>query len=128
MKRDRRREDLENGVRSCAVRRSWSLQRFAITRIGLTTRALKTSVSITRARAGLYAAQAVSAHGARPDPKPNRFDMVTEGTRYTVEAEVGFNMPDALIAPFLRGVVQSQVRRFVLDPMRSATHIRFTND
>ena len=58
----------------------------------------------------------------------NRFDAVAEGTRYTVEAEVRFNMPDALIAPSLRGVDWSRVRRFVLDPMRSATHGRFTND
>jgi hypothetical protein len=54
--------------------------------------------------------------------------MVTEGTRYTVEAEVGFNMPDALIDQSLRGVVRSRFRRFVLEPMRSATHKRFTND
>ena len=40
----------------------------------------------------------------------NRFDAVTEGTRYTVTADVHLRMPYALIAPVLRGFVRRAMR------------------
>ena len=50
----------------------------------------------------------------------NRFDRVPGGTRYTVDAQVRFHMPWALLAPVLGGIVRRRVRRFVLEPMRAA--------
>ena len=50
----------------------------------------------------------------------NRFEPSSEGTRYTVEAEIRFRMPYALAAPVLRPIVRRRVRRFVLEPMRAA--------
>jgi hypothetical protein len=50
----------------------------------------------------------------------NRFDTVADGTRYTVDAEVKFHMPYAVIAPLLRGLVRRRVQQFVLEPMRAA--------
>jgi hypothetical protein len=54
----------------------------------------------------------------------NRFEHA--GTRasgrtcYTVEAEVRFRLPYALLAPLLRGVVERALRRFTLEPVRHA--------
>ena len=48
----------------------------------------------------------------------NRFDASADGTRYTVDAEIRFHMPFALVAPLLRGIARRRIRRLVLEPMR----------
>jgi hypothetical protein len=48
----------------------------------------------------------------------NRFEKVTQGTRYVLDAEIRFRLPYALVAPLLRGVVRHRLRQNVLEPMR----------
>jgi hypothetical protein len=50
----------------------------------------------------------------------NRFEPTSDGTRYTVAAEIRLRFPYALLAPFVKGYVRRSVRRFVLEPMRDA--------
>ena len=50
----------------------------------------------------------------------NRFDPIDDGTRYTVDADVRFRMPLAILGPLVRPIVKRRLRRYVLDPMRAA--------
>jgi hypothetical protein len=49
----------------------------------------------------------------------NRFESVSEGTRYVVAAAVRLKAPYVLLAPFLRGYLRRTIRRYVLEPMRA---------
>ncbi len=50
----------------------------------------------------------------------NRFEPEAGGTRYTVSAEVRLKGLYRLAAPFVKPIVLSQMRRYVLGPMKSA--------
>lgn len=55
----------------------------------------------------------------------NRFEPAPGGgTRYTIDAEVRLELPYALLAPLLRGVVARALRRYTLEPMRAAAESR----
>jgi hypothetical protein len=50
----------------------------------------------------------------------NVFEMVPEGTRYTVRADIKLKGGARLLAPVLGGHIRRQMIRYVLDPMRVA--------
>jgi hypothetical protein len=50
----------------------------------------------------------------------NRFLSSSVGTRYVIEAEIRLKGGYALLAPFLRRFAERALRRYVLEPMRSA--------
>jgi hypothetical protein len=56
----------------------------------------------------------------------NHFDPVPDGTRYTVDAALRIKQPFTLIAPLLRGVVERAIRRYTIEPLRSAADGRIS--
>ena len=50
----------------------------------------------------------------------NRFARANVGTRYTIDAEVRIKRPFSVVAPLLRGVVERALRRYTMEPLRTA--------
>jgi hypothetical protein len=50
----------------------------------------------------------------------NRFESVTEGTRYAVSADVTLKGAAKILGPLLHGYIRRQICRYVLEPMRQA--------
>lgn len=50
----------------------------------------------------------------------NRFEVVPEGTRYTVEADIKLKGAAKLLGPLLGVYIRRQILRYVLAPMRVA--------
>jgi hypothetical protein len=58
----------------------------------------------------------------------NRFEEIAGGTRYRVDAWVRMRGAYALLAPVLRGVVERAVRRYTMEPLRTAAERGHRND
>ena len=54
----------------------------------------------------------------------NRFERAGNGARYVLDADVRLHMPFALLGPLITPIVRRRMRRFVLEPMRSAAESR----
>ena|SRR5215217_2167587 len=50
----------------------------------------------------------------------NRFEPVSEGTRYSVTADIQLKGPAKLLGPLLGAYMRRQITRYVLDPIRVA--------
>ena len=50
----------------------------------------------------------------------NRFEVVPEGTRYTVVADIRLTGVARLLGPVLGGYIRRQIVRYILAPMRAA--------
>lgn len=49
----------------------------------------------------------------------NRFEAVSEGTRYTLIGDISIKPPYKVLAPFLKGYISKQMKKFVLEPVKT---------
>jgi hypothetical protein len=53
----------------------------------------------------------------------NLFEPVPGGTRYSIVADVTLSGPFKILAPFVKPLVRSRMRRFVVDPLREVAEL-----